>query len=402
MVLSTQSQYGFLDLIYDQTNSSTPASGTTTNIGTETDSALKLLKNQVAEVKFVEITSPLTAATGATEKLEFIRPKIDGQDYQGGKWLRIRADADSNVSPHRALITEGENFGPFGSRAGCFDWGLTMPELVQLNVDRNSSMAIYNTTPKIRENGTIDWVFTVGNAALTGTWRVKVYAVRYTSLDVANRFEQLTWAGGRRVEFVDNRNGRDFNTFISPNYGDAAKDWTKLPGGNDISLRNGVDIRRFNYWARNKGATTASTEFNLSFLDSKVNAVEQNMDIAVDDNELYMVTELGLRDGTNHKDLLVRANDRLVFTDRTVDAVNNYTFGRRNAQGAGVTFKSYQYRALPKCNPIYGHNEQFKVLIKDSGSTIADGTNFGNGDLVVWGGWYIKDPLLQAARPNKI
>ena len=401
MVKATPSQQVFLDLIYDQQVTSAPASGTINNIGTETDSALKLLKNQVAEVKFVEITSPLSAA-GLTEKIEYIRPKIDGQDFQGGKYIRIRADADSNQSPARSIVNEQAMFGPYGSRVGAFDFGLSLPELVERGVDQNQSLILQNTTPKIRENGTIDWVYEIGNAAITGNYRVKVYAMRYTSLEVANKFQQLAYAGGRKVDLVDNRNGRDFTTMISPEYGDAAKDWTKLLGGNDMKLRNGVEVKKFNYWARNKGATTASVEFNLSFLDSKVNKVEQNMDISVDDNELYYVTELGLRDGTNHKDLLVRANDKIIWTDRTVDGVNNYKFGRINGQGAGVTFKSYEYRSVPKINPLFGHNEQFKVLIKDSGSVIADGTNFGNGDLVVWGGWYIKDPLYSADRANRI
>jgi hypothetical protein len=402
MVKATPSQQVFLDLIYDQQVTNTPASGTITNIGTETDSALKLLKNQVAEVRFVEITSPLSTAGGLTEKIEYIRPKIDGQDYQGGKWIRMRADADSNVSPHRALLQDEATFGAYGSRSGSFDFGYGLVELVERGVDQNQSLILQNCTPKIREAGTIDWVFEIGNAALTGNLRVKVYALRYTSLDVANKFTQLAYSGGRKVDLVDNRNGRDFTTTISPEYGDAAKDWTKLLGGNDMKLRNGVNVQKFHYWARNKGATTASVEFNLSFLDSKVNKVEQNMDIAVDDNELYYVTELGLRDGTNHKDLLVRANDKIIWTDRTVDGVNNYKFGRLNSQSLLTTFKSYQYRSVPNINPLFGSNEQFKVLIKDSGSTIADGTNFGNGDLVVWGGFHITDPLYSADRANRI
>lgn len=400
MVRATQSQMAFLDLIYDQQDTSTPASGSTASIGTETDGALKLLKNQVAEVKFVEITSPLSTS-GTTEALEFIRPKIDGQDYQGGNLLRIRADADSNISPHRSLMVDAASFGPWGSRVGTFDYGMTMPELVQLGIDRNHSMIIQNTTPKIREAGTIDWTYLVGNSPITGNFRVKVYAMRYTSLDVANKFESLCYSGGRKIDIKDNRNGRDFSTFVAPEYGDAAKDWTKLLGGNDLKLRNQVEVKRFNYWARNNGATTAGVEFALDYSSSQVKTAEENMDIQVDDNELYYITELGLRESANHNDLIVKTNDKVVWTDRVKDSINNYTFGRQNSQSASTTFKSYQYRALPKINPIFASNEQLKVLIKGS-SAISTGATFGNGDLVVWGGWYIKDPLLQADRANAI
>ena len=397
---ATPSQQAVFTLLYDNQVTSTPASGTIANVAEESNADLKLNKNEVAEIKYIEVETPLSS-TGTAEALEYLRPIIDGKDYQGGDLLRLRADNDSLIPIPKSRIAHTLQAGMYGSRV-IFDLGLTLPELVSMGVDQNQNLILENTTIKTREAGKINFKYEIGNAAITDNFRVKAYGVRYTDLDVANIYVQLAYGGGRRVSISDPRNGRSFSTVINPNFRDSRNDFTKLIGGNDMDLNGGVTVHKFNYWARNNAATTASKDFSLSFDDGQVDAREQNMDLEIDDQTLWWIRKLGLRAHSNHLDTKITCNDVEVFRERIRDSINNLEFGRVSATSASAEPSDHLYKPLPTIPAVFGHNETLKVLFQDTGSVIADGSNFNAGSLVAWDGLKIVDPNFSVERPRSI
>lgn len=391
---ATQSEKVQLTLLYDQTVA-TPSSGTIANIGEETAAEIALLKNEVAEIVYVEITPAINTTTGATENTEEISLIIDGKPWYKDT-VRLRADNDSLLCPPRVNIN-GQNLGFLEGQTKQFRLGYGLPEILENGVQPKH--VLWNTTPKVREAGKINVEYKQGNATATGTLRVKMYGYKYTDLSVADYYMKAVYGRPVVVPLPDMQTGRKFQTTIMPNSLDV-KDWTKLIGGNDQNLQSQVKVSPLVVWSRNNTATTASVEYPLSYAIGNAINPENNMSWEIDDRTLYYITHLGLRPHANHLELRAYANGVRTFRDRIRNSINNFNFGRVTSTGATVTAADHLYRPLPEIRPLFGHNETLEVRLLDSGTAIADGTNFGAGDLVVAKGLVIEDPSMQSDTPR--
>ena len=399
MVQATQSQKQTLTLLYDQVTSGSITSGTRANLGEESTSGIKLLKNEWAEIKYIEVDAPTVAATGVAEKLEQLIPVIDGKKFQGGSNVILRADLDALQCVPRQNFAREMDAGENETRK-IFSLGLTLPELVAMGVQSNPALLLRNTTIKVSEAGKINFEYLIGNAALTDTFRVKCYGVKYTSKDVLEWYIANAYGGARRIPLRDPKTGRDFSFTLSP-VSMQASDFTKLIGGNDHQLQGGVEVKALSRWARNGAATTANTDYVLSFDDSNVDTRDQNMDWDVDSQTLYLITHCGIKKDSAGSllDVSISANDETMFFERTRPG-NNLNFGRITAPAAGVNPSDHSFKGIPAIPPVFISNETGKVIIKDNGTAIADGTAMGAGVMVVLLGLVIKNPAFQANVPN--
>ena len=133
MVQATQSQKQTMTLLYDKISTGAEVSGSRANLGEESASGIKLLKNEWAEIKYIEVDSPTVAATGAAEALEQLIPVIDGKIYQGGSNVILRADLNALQMVPRETFAREMEAGNNGTRK-IYSLGLTLPELVAMGV----------------------------------------------------------------------------------------------------------------------------------------------------------------------------------------------------------------------------------------------------------------------------
>ncbi len=390
MVTPTSSRRVTYETLYDVTITGGKAADIRENMGEDT--ARKLLSQEAAEITEIEIISPLVAGTGAGEALEQIVPVIDGKLYLGGDQIIIRGDLDSVFTPPKMTVKGEVVTGPNQAKRTVFKFGTGLPDLAGV-IDAAPWRIAENTTIKTRVEGKIDVQFLVGNTAIIGDFRVILKGWRYNERSTIEEFMRRVYGQPRPVGFIDPLTGRDFSYVVPAKQINADK-FTELIGGED-QPEDAVNVKRLLRWARNAKATTPNTDFALSFDDDNVVARDNDMDFVVDENNLIVVNRLGIRPGTNHLLTKIEVNTNKMMQEETIiDALNDLFYGREETSsiGAAVSVFEHKFRKLPNIQPVTISNETGKVVILDDGTAIADGTNFGNGSLVVLDAIQVFDP----------
>ena len=363
------------------------------------DSTRKLLSQEAAEITEIQIISPLVGATGVGEALEQVIPVIDGKLYLGGDQVIIRGDLDSMYVPPKPTIKGELVTGPTQAQRTVFKFGTGLPDLAGI-IDAAPWRIAENTTIKTRVDGKIDMQFLVGNTAIVGDFRVILKGWRYNERTVIEEFMRRVYGQARPVAFIDPLTGRDFS-FVVPARQINADKFTELIGGED-QPEDAVNVKRLLRWARNDVATTPNTDFPLSFDDNNVAARDNDMDFRVDENNLIVINRLGVRPATNHLLTKIEVNtNRMMQEETVIDAKNDLLYGREetSAVGAAVSVFEHKFRELPSIQKVTISNETGKVIIKDDGTAIADGTNFGAGSLVVLDALQVFDPNFSRRGP---
>lgn len=390
MVTPTSSRRVTYETLYDVTITGGKAADIRENMGEDT--ARKLLSQEAAEITEIEIISPLVAATGAGEALEQVIPVIDGKLYLGGDQIIIRGDLDSVYVPPKPTVKGELVTGPNQAKRTVFKFGTGLPDLAG-DIDQAPWRIAENTTIKTRVEGKIDVQFLVGNTAIIADFRVILKGWRYNERSTIEEFMRRVYGQPRPVGFIDPLTGRDFSYVVPAKQINADK-FTELIGGED-QPEDGVNVKRLLRWARNSKATTPNTDFALSFDDNNVVARDNDMDFVVDENNLIVLNRLGVRPGANHLLTKIEVNTNKMNQEETVlDAKNDLFYGREetSAIGGAVSVFEHKFRELPNIQPVTISNETGKVIILDDGTAIADGTNFGNGSLVVLDAIQVFDP----------
>jgi len=389
MVSPTNANFVSYETLYDITVTGGLAANIRTLIGEDT--TRNILAQQAAEICELEIVPPITGG-GAGEALEQIRLVIDGQVYLGGNNVIIRADLDSLFAPPKPSnlgeIQTGQNQG----KRNVFKFGLGLPDLAGV-INAQPWKIVENTTVKTRVEGNIDVEILVGNTPVTGDFRVILKGWRYRTQETINKFLRAVYGQARRVPLIDPVSGRDFS-FTYPAIPTNTENFTKTIGGDDQDPRQ-VHVERILRWARNSRATTPNTDYQLSFDDNNVDTRDENMSFDVPRDRVIILTKVGVRPGTNHLFTKVEINGEVMTQEETVPAAkNDLIFGRKTATGGGITAFQHDFRQMPAIQPLYISNETGEIILRDDGTAIADGTNFGNGSLVVLDGLNIFDPLF--------
>lgn len=391
MVNPTDANFVSYETLYDKTITGGVAANIRTNIGE--DDNRKILAQQAFEITEIEIVSPIVAATGVGEALEQIIPVIDGKLYLGGDQVLIRADLDSMFAPPKPSNLGEVVSGPSQGKRMVFKLGTGLPDLAGV-IDSEPWRIIENTTIKTRVKGNLDFQFLVGNTAITGDFRIIAKGWRYRTSQTIEKFMRAVYGQPRSVPYIDPVSGRDFS-FIYPARTISASKFTELIGGEDQPPA-GVNVKRLLRWARNKIATTPNTPYDFSFDDGKVNERSNDMDFDVNPNQLIAFTKLGIRPGTNNLLVDIQVNDNTMTQEEAVpSAKNDLIFGRKTAVGAGITAFAHDFRELPQIQQITVSNETGKVRIKDDGTAVAAGLNFGAGTLVVLDALEIQNPAFE-------
>ena len=390
MVSPTNANFVSYETLYDVTVTGGLAANIQTKIGEDT--TRKILSQQAAEICEIEIVPPIVAATGAAEALEQVKLIIDGEQYLGGDRMIIRADLDSMYAPPKPSNLGEVQTGVNQGKRNVFKFGLGLPDLAGV-INMSPWRIIENTTPKTEVEGNIDIEILVGNTPITGDFRIILKGWRYRTQETINKFMRAVYGQARRVGMLDPVSGRDFS-FTYPAVPTNTENFTKLIGGDDQDP-NQVTVKRLLRWARNGKATTPNTDFAMSFDDGNVDTRDQEMEFDVNRDKVLVFNKLGVRPGTNNLFTKVEINNEVMTREENVpSAKNDLIFGRKTAIGAGITAFLHDFRQLPAIQPLFISNETGEVIIRDDGTAVADGTNFGNGTLVVLDALEVFDPLF--------
>lgn len=420
MVQGTSPKLTRREMLYDvMLTGAQNASSFAIAMGKDTNVNRVINRNEWAEIKYIEVISPLIAATGASDHLDAVRPLIDGQTHRGGDKYIIRADLDNNIAHApsqlaREIIAGGQiyvrKFLPLG---------LTLTELLQMGVEKNPQLLLQNTTLKTKENGSINWTLDTDTAGTAGNIEIRAWGNRYTDADLLDSIIHRVYGQGegRRIELRDPHTNRDFGFTINPKNIDHDH-FDTLLGGNNQDLAGGVEVDRFFRWAQNKAATNPNQEYDMNFDVGNVATSDQALSDpfsyknGIPDDVLVLIDRLGLNPHANHSEIRVQLNQQYVLKEMsftpsvvgggTAATLNHLEFGRATAIGPAVTFADHQFNALPEIPPIFASGEQLKVMIVDNGTAIAAGTSYGAGDLLVMTGWRIKTPEYKGSKPKPL
>lgn len=420
MVQGTSPKLVRREMLYDvNLTGAQNASSFAIAMGKDTNVNRVINRGEWAEVKYVEVISPLIAATGASDHLDAIRPFFDGAVHRGNDKYIIRADLDNSIAfaPNqlsKELLASGQIYV-----RKFLALGLTLTELLQMGVESNPQLLLQNTTLKTKENGSINWTLDTDTGGTAGQIEVRGWGNRYTDADLLDSILHRVYGQGegRRIELRDPHTNRDFGFTINPKNIDHSH-FDALLGGNNQDLAGGVSVDRFFRWAQNTKATNPNQEYDMNFDVGNVSTSDQalsdpfSLKNGIPDDALVLYDRLGLNPHANHSEIRIQLNQQYIskemsFTPSVVGGgtavtLNHLEFGRATAIGPAVVFSDHQFNALPEIAPIFASGEQLKIMIVDNGTAIPAGTTYGAGDLLVATGWYIKSPEYKGTKPKPL
>lgn len=420
MVQGTSSKLIRRECLYDVTLTGAQNAGAFgIALGKDTNVNRTCNRGEWFEIKWLEIISPLVAATGASDHLDAVRPLIDGQTHRGNDKYILRGDLDNNIqyAPNQNLL-ELQAGGNVNVRK-FIPLGLTLGELVQLGVDKNPQLLLQNTTLKTKEAGIPNFTLDIDTGGTTGQIEVRAWGDRYTDADLLDSFIHRVYGNGegRRIPLMDPESNRDFSFTINPKNLDHGH-FDYLIGGNNQDLAGGVNVDRFFRWAQNKNATSVNAEYDMNFANSNVATSDQALSDpfsfknGIPNNALVLIDKLGLNPHANHSEVRIQCNQQYIRKDLafapsvvgggTAVFLNHLEFGRSTSIGPAVTFPMHRFRPLPSIRPIFASNEQLKVMILDNGTQIPAGSTYGAGDLLIMGGWLIQTPEYTGVKPKPL
>lgn len=411
MVQGTSSKMARLECLYDVTLSGAQnASATGIKIGAETNTNRVINRGEWAEIKWLEIISPLVAATGVGDNVAALRPYIDGNNHRGNDKVILRCDLDNLVAyPPTSQNGENQAGGHIFMRQ-FVPLGMTLPELIELGVERNPQLLLKNTTLKTKEAGSINFQVDIDTGGTTGNIEVRAWGVRYTDPELLDGMIQRVYGSGegKRIQLLDPLSNRDFSFTLNPkNLG--SKYFDTLLGGNNQALAGGVEVDRFHRWSRNNNATTVNQEYDMSFSNG-TNVLDTDKALSdpfsfkngIPKDYLVMYDGIGLNPHANHSEIRIQTNQQYVFKDLLSAGINHLEFGRSTAVGPAVTFANHQFRPIPRIKPIFASGEQLKFMIVDTGTQIPAGTTFGAGDLICATGLLVRSPEYEGLKPKPL
>ena len=300
----------------------------------------ELERDEVAEVVFAEVFSPVTGA-GVEEELKKIIPVLDGEKY--GEYVSLSGIRSSVMAPPKGRI--------WGAKL--YSFGTPM-----------SNSPLLSTTLKYSESITLETL--VGaTTAITQDYRIRLWGYVYKVDELSKLFGIMLFP----ASLVDKARDRvlTLNKAAIPVTGAT---WRTLPGGKDQSIPK---INPFIRYAYNKNATDGkSGDYEFRYDLGNVDETEENLYFDFDSLEALLVESIGIRpDAAGHlaKTALKITGDHhpkgLIPTTLT-----------NNPLHFGWAYPFFPntiplYYAIPKLErPYLVWNEKGALVVQDDGTAI--------------------------------
>ena len=334
----------------------------------------QLDENSCAEIAGIELIGPMSGA-GIRDKLEYVRLRIDGEEYKHINMNEMMAPSatayEANRSPfYGGWVKVGDGYENL-PHTFCHNIGIPMllggnPMDAVPKVGPGMKIGVEVRAPRAAEGGT----------AISHSLTVRLNIVQVRTDEMFKKLgEHYGWLNGSQInqsfKFRDlEENGDvaeyDVQKAVDMNEGGSFNldQWTSVYGGLDAKKPY---IYPYIRYANNAAATTTNEEYIFTKTGSHVLHDEQELDWNFDKKEALKITHIG---STPHDDqaftrVYVSGRDSNPYAQTPNSALNEYPLG------AERTSPPLQYQgpaALGRGVIIW--NTKGNVGIKDNGTSI--------------------------------
>ena len=348
----------------------------------------------VGEIAGIELIGPITG-TGIRDKLEYVRLRVDGEEYKHVNLNELMAPPYSAHEPNtnpffggRVRVGDGYEELP---HSFCHNIGVPMlmggnPTEAVPKVGPGQTISVEVKSPRDAEGG----------AAVANDLIVRLSVVQSRTTDMLQKLgEHYGWLSGNNVhqsfqfkDFEENGDIAEYSVDKTVDLGErgvfSLDDWTELYGGLDAKKPYIYPYIRF---ANNAVATTPNEEFVFTKVGSHVLHDEQELDWNFEKKEALKLDHIGV--GTHANSQYTRAyiqgRDSNPYAWTPDSSVNEFPMPAARTQPP-IHYKGPA--ALGRGAIIW--NTKGNVGIKDNGTAIpAWGSPPTRGATVaVWGKYY--------------
>lgn len=354
----------------------------------------QLDEQSIAEIAGIELIGPVAVA-GTRDKLEYVRLRIDGEEYKHVNLNEMMASPysafEANQSPFfGGTVKVGDDYEALPN-SFCHNIGVPMllggsPMEAVPKVGPGQKISVEVRAPRAAEGG----------AAIADKLTVRLSVVQCRSDEMFKKLGQhYGWLSGDNIgqsfvfkDLEENGDIAEFSVDKSVSFSESGKfsmdNWTALYGGLDAKKPY---IYPYIRYANNAAATTTNEEYIFTKTGSKVLHDEQELDWNFDKKEALLLKHIGVAPHNNHKYTRVNIQGR----DSNPYAVTVNTPENEYPMPLNVDANTQRYHgpaALGRGLIIW--NTKGSVSVKDTGTAIpAWGTPPAIGTTVaVWGKSY--------------
>uniref|UniRef100_A0A6M3JSK4 Uncharacterized protein n=1 Tax=viral metagenome TaxID=1070528 RepID=A0A6M3JSK4_9ZZZZ len=348
----------------------------------------------IAEIAGIELIGPVSQG-GQRDPLEYVRIRIDGEEYKHVNLNEKMAPAFNFAEPNRSpffggQVKVGDQYESL-PHSFCHNIGVPMllggsPMEAVPKVGPGQKISVEVRTPRAAEGG----------AAITNDFTVRLSVVQCRSNEMFKKLgEHYGWLSGNSVgqsfTFMDLEENGDVAEYSVSKTVDMTEDgqftmdnWTELYGGLDAKKPY---IYPYIRYAKNATATTTNEEYVFTKIGSNVLHDEQELDWNFDKREALKLQHIGVDAHANHRytRVYIQGRDSNPYGRTPPTGENEYPMPLQTA----AAVNHYNGPASLGRGAIIW-NTKGNVGIKDSGTAIpAWGTAPAIGTTVaVWGKSY--------------
>lgn len=353
----------------------------------------QLDEQSIAEIAGIELIGPMSNL-GVRAKLEYVRLRIDGEEYKHINLNEMMAPPYSAYEPNQSPFFGGHV--RVGDRyemlppSFCHNIGIPMllggePTEAVPKIGPGAKIGIEVRAPRSAEGG----------ADITNDLIVRLSVVQCRTTEMFKKLgEHYGWLAGNSVpqsfvfkDFEENGDIAEYSVDKSIEMTENGKfeldDWTEVYGGLDAKKPY---IYPYIRYANNAAATTTNEEFVFTKTGSKVLHDEQELDWNFEKKEALKLEHIGVSPHVNHRytRVYVQGRDSNPYAWTPDGAHNEYPMPAEKTQ----TPNHYHGPAALGRGLIIW-NTKGSVGVKDTGTVIPawasgiDGTTVG-----VWGKYY--------------
>jgi len=347
----------------------------------------------IGEIGGIELIGPISGA-GVRDKLEYVRLRIDSEEYKHVNLNEMMAPAysayESNVSPFfggSVKVGDGYEMLP---HSFCHNIGVPMllggntTEAVP-KVGPGAKISVEVKAPRAAEGG----------ANITNDFIVRLSVVQCRTTEMFKKLgEHYGWLSGNNVpqnfKFMDFEENGDIAEYSVDKTVDMSEldSWTEVYGGLDAKKPY---IYPYIRYANNAVATTTNEEFTFTKVGSRVLHDEQELDWNFDKREALKLQYIGVDPHANqsYTRVYIQGRDSNPYAQTPDTAANEYPMPAERLANPPVIYKGPA--ALGRGMIIW--NTKGSVGIKDNGTAIPAWTTpavpaVSGGNVAVWGKSY--------------
>ena len=267
----------------------------------------QLDEQSIAEIAGIELIGPMSPQ-GARAKLEYVRIRIDGEEYKHVNMNEMMAPPfsayESNASPFfGGQVKVGDQYEAL-PHSFCHNIGVPMllggdPTEAVPKVGPGQKISVEVRTPRAAEGG----------AAIANDFTVRLSVVQCRTADMFKKLgEHYGWLSGSNIgqnfmfkDFEENGDIAEYSVTKAIDMNEDGQftmdNWTELYGGLDAKKPY---IYPYIRYANNATATTTNEEYVFTKTGSNVLHDEQELDWNFDKREALKLQHIGVDPHTNH------------------------------------------------------------------------------------------------------